>query len=73
MSSSNKSVKPPKVYSYFEKKDKIQSIFLKSEKLLFKKYSNKEYNYININTNHLIFNEKSRIVSIFKDYLIFDD
>ena len=73
MSSSNKSVKPPKVFPYFEKKNKIQSLFLNLQKLLFKKYSNKEYNYININTNHLIFNEKSRIVSIFKDYLIFDD
>ena len=41
--------------------------------LLYKKYSQNEFNYIYINTTYLIFNEKCRIVSIFKDYLIYDD
>ena len=73
MSSHLISIKPPKPFSSYEKENKILSYYSISQNLLFKKYSNKEYNYTYINTNYLIFNEKCSIVSIFKDYLIYDD
>ena len=73
MSSKFKSIKPPKAFSSYEKENQLASKYTLSHNLLYKKYSNKEFNYTYINTNYLIFNEKSRIVSIFKDYLIYDD
>ena len=73
MSSHLISIKPPKPFSSYEKENKILSYYSISQNLLLKKYSNKEYNYAYINTNYLIFNEKCSIVSIFKDYLIYDD
>ena len=51
----------------------LNQALLSLSKDLYKKYSTNEYSYRYINTNYLIFNEKCRIVSIFKDYLIYDD
>jgi hypothetical protein len=44
-----------------------------SKSILLKEANKKYYNYTYINTTYLIFNEKSEIVSRFKDYLIYDD
>ena len=44
-----------------------------SKSILLKSSKRKDYDYIYINTTYLIFNEKCRIVSRFKDYLIYDD
>ena len=40
---------------------------------LFIKYSSGNYSYDKISINNLVFNESSRIVSRFKDFLIYDD
>ena len=44
-----------------------------SKTILNKKYLSFKYSYSSICIHNLIFNEKCRIVSIFKDYLILDD
>ena len=44
-----------------------------SNNILYKKYSSFKYSYASICINNLMFNEKCRIVSRFKDYLIYDD
>jgi len=44
-----------------------------SNNILYKKYSSFKYSYASICINNLLFNEKCRIVSRFKDYLIYDD
>ena len=49
-----------------------QNFSLLSHQILNKKYSTTK-NFNKITTNHIIFNEKCRIVSKFKDFLIFDD
>ena len=49
-----------------------QNFSLLSNQILNKKYSTTKIVNL-INTNHIIFNEKCRIVSKFKDFLIFDD
>ena len=73
MSLTKKLVKPPKQSTTLYNKTKLLLNFSFSQKLLYNKYSKKDYNYTYINTTYLIFNEKCRIVSIFKDYLIYDD
>ena len=59
------------------KPQKPKSHFFSMEKKIMKslniKYSTKEYQYSYISTNNLIFQQSSRIVAIFKDYLILDD
>ncbi|MCQ2819289.1 MAG: hypothetical protein MJ252_18655, partial [archaeon] len=37
------------------------------------KYNSRDYQYIDITVNNLIFNERCRIVAMFKDFLIIDD
>ena len=44
-----------------------------SNNILYKKYSSFKYSYASICINNLMFNEKCRIVSRFKDFLIYDD
>ena len=44
-----------------------------SQNMLYKKYSSFKYSYSSICIKNLIFNEKCRIVSRFKEYLIYDD
>ena len=44
-----------------------------SKNILYKKYSSFKYSYSSICIKNLIFNEKCRIVSRFKEYLIYDD
>ena len=73
MSLTKKLLKPPKQSMTLYNKTKSFLNFAFSQKLLYNKYSKKDYNYTYINTTYLIFNEKCRIVSIFKDYLIYDD
>ena len=57
----------------FKKYNDDFSKYKLSKSLLLKSSKSKDYDYIYINTTYLIFNEKCRIVSRFKDYLIFDD
>jgi len=51
----------------------LNNIWELSNGILYKKYSSFKYSYTLICINNLMFNEKCRIVSIFKDYLIYDD
>ena len=51
----------------------FSNIWKLSNSILYKKYSSFKYSYTLICVNNLMFNEKCRIVSIFKDYLIYDD
>ena len=51
----------------------FSNIWKLSNGILYKKYSSFKYSYTLICVNNLMFNEKCRIVSIFKDYLIYDD
>lgn len=54
--------------------DYIHSIIYK--KMLYKlylKYTSEEYDQNQIQINYLVFNEKCRVVAIFKDYLVLDD
>lgn len=51
----------------------FNNIWKLSNGILYKKYSSFKYSYTLICINNLMFNEKCRIVSIFKDYLIYDD
>ena len=44
-----------------------------SKNILYNKYSKFKYSFSNICINNLMFNENCRIVSRFKDYLIYDD
>ena len=67
-------------FKLFQKSsDIIKSSFLYykewkySNNILYKKYSSFKFSYILICVNNLMFNEKCRIVSRFKDYLIYDD
>ena len=57
------------------KNEKTESFFLYelSKKYLYNKYTKFKYSYSMICTDHLIFNEKCRIVGKFKDFLIFND
>ena len=64
----------------FKKKSKINDNAIKnynlrklSNNILYNKYSKFKYSFSKICINNLIFNEKCRIVSRFKDYLIYDD
>ena len=54
-------------------KTSIKSIIKKIYKLFFKKYSKLPNNYNIIIVDNIIYNEKSHIVSTFKDRLIIDD
>ena len=51
----------------------FSNIWKFSNGILYKKYSSFKYSYTLICVNNLMFNEKCRIVSIFKDYLLYDD
>ena len=57
-----------------EKYDKyIENNRLLLNKKLYGKYNSRDYQYNTITINNLIFNEKCRIVAVFKDFLILDD
>ena len=67
-----------KYFIKFSKKNNINSYYSFnyykfSNKILYKKYSSLKYSYPSICINNLIFNEKCRLVSRFKDYLFYDD
>ena len=58
---------------FLQKRKSPLSLIKKVQKLVISKYNKEECNYNKIILNHLIFNEKCKIVVEYKDFLIFNE
>lgn len=51
----------------------IKEVFRKNQKIIHSKVKVNQITYRRNKVNEIVFNEKSHIVAVFKDYLIYDD